>query len=67
MVGILLITHAPLGRAFIEAVQVPAVHEKLVKLGADPVGHGVREFAAVLEKDLALWQRVAQATGIKVE
>lgn len=56
-----------LERAFIAAVTGPEVRERLVKLGADPVGHGARAFAEVLEKDLALWRRVALASGIKVE
>jgi tripartite-type tricarboxylate transporter receptor subunit TctC len=56
-----------LERAFIEAVQAPGVRERLVKLGADPIGRGAREFAEVIEKDLALWQRVALASGVKVE
>jgi tripartite-type tricarboxylate transporter receptor subunit TctC len=56
-----------LERAFVEAVQVSEVRERLVKLGADPVGHGARQFAEVIEKDLALWQRVALASGVKVE
>jgi tripartite-type tricarboxylate transporter receptor subunit TctC len=56
-----------LERAFIEAALSAAVRERLVKLGADPVGHGAKEFSAVLEKDLALWQRVALASGVKVE
>jgi tripartite-type tricarboxylate transporter receptor subunit TctC len=56
-----------LERVFIEAVLAPEVRERLVKLGADPVGHGARPFAEVLEKDLALWQRVALASGVTVE
>jgi tripartite-type tricarboxylate transporter receptor subunit TctC len=56
-----------LERAFIEAALAPRVRERLVKLGADPVGHGARPFAEVIEKDLALWQRVALASGVKVE
>lgn len=56
-----------LERAFGEAVADPVVRERLARLGADPVGHGARDFAEVIEKDLALWQRVAQATGVKVE
>ena len=39
----------------------------LVKLGADPVGHDARQFAVLLERDLALWRKVALASGIKVE
>ncbi len=56
-----------LERAFGEAVADPVVRERLSRLGADPVGRGARDFAEVIEKDLALWQRVAQATGVKVE
>jgi tripartite-type tricarboxylate transporter receptor subunit TctC len=56
-----------LERAFIGAALSAEVRERLVKLGADPVGHGATAFAAVLQKDLALWQRVALASGVKVE
>ena len=56
-----------LERAFVASVQAPDVRERMVKLGADPVGGGAKAFAEVLEKDLALWQRVAQASGVKVE
>jgi tripartite-type tricarboxylate transporter receptor subunit TctC len=56
-----------LERAFVDAALAPDVRERLVKLGADPVGHGAKAFGEVLEKDLALWQRVALASGVKVE
>ena len=56
-----------LERAFVEAALAPEVRDRLVRLGADPVGHGAKAFAEVLEKDLALWQRVALASGVKVE
>ncbi|MEI7871766.1 MAG: tripartite tricarboxylate transporter substrate binding protein [Alphaproteobacteria bacterium] len=56
-----------LERAFVEAVLVPEVRDRLVALGTDPVGHGAKAFGEVLEKDLALWQRVALASGVKVE
>jgi len=54
-------------RAFVEAMLVPEVRDRLVQLGTDPVGRGAKAFAEVLEKDLALWQRVALASGVKVE
>jgi tripartite-type tricarboxylate transporter receptor subunit TctC len=60
-------TLGTLERAFTEAALSPEMRARLVKLGADPVGHGAHEFAEVLEKDLALWQRVATASGVKVE
>jgi len=56
-----------LERAFVDAALAPEVRERLVGLGADPVGHGAKAFAEVLQRDLALWQRVALASGVKVE
>ena len=56
-----------LERAFVEAALTPEVRDRLVMLGADPVGRARKAFAEVLEKDLALWQRVALASGVKVE
>ena len=56
-----------LGRVFIAAVLSPAVRDRLTALGADPIGHGSQEFAEVLRKDLALWRRVALASGVRVE
>jgi hypothetical protein len=38
-----------------------------VALGADPPGHGVRDFAALIGNDLARWPRVATAAGVRVE
>lgn len=56
-----------LERAFTEAILAPDVRARLVKLGADPVGHGAKDLGEVLERDLALWERVALASGVKVE
>ncbi len=56
-----------LERAFVETVLIPDVRDRLVALGTDPVGRGAEAFGEVLEKDLALWQRVALASGVKVE
>ena len=56
-----------LERAFLDALQVPIVRERMIKLGADPVGHGAKAFGEVIDKDLALWQRVALAAGVTVE
>lgn len=53
--------------AFIDAALAAEVRDRLVRLGADPVGQKATAFADLLEKDLALWQRVALASGVKVE
>jgi tripartite-type tricarboxylate transporter receptor subunit TctC len=66
-VGVPRTTLRTLERAFIEAALEPEVRERLVKLGADAVGHGSREFAELLAKDLDLWRRVSLASGVKVE
>ena len=56
-----------LEQAFVDAALAAEVRDRLVKLGADPVGHKAKAFAELLEKNLALWQRVALASGVKVE
>lgn len=66
-VGLPPTTLRTLERVFTEAALSAEMRTRLVKLSADPVGHGAHEFAMVLEKDLALWQRVATASGVKVE
>jgi tripartite-type tricarboxylate transporter receptor subunit TctC len=56
-----------LERAFVEVSLAPEMRGRLIVFGADPVGQGAKAFSETLEKDLALWQRVAQASGVKVE
>jgi tripartite-type tricarboxylate transporter receptor subunit TctC len=56
-----------LERAFADAALSSDVRDRLVALGADPVGQKSKAFADLLEKDLAHWQRVALASGVKVE
>lgn len=56
-----------LERAFVDAALSSDVRDRLVALGADPVGQKAKAFADLLEKDLAHWQRVALASGVKVE
>ena len=55
-----------LERAFDEAVLSPEVRERLRPFGVEPVGQGAKALADVLARDLALWQRVAQASGTSV-
>ena len=56
-----------LERAFIQAILAQDLRARLIRLGADPVGHGAKAFSEVLERDLALWQRVVLASGVNVE
>lgn len=43
----------------------PDVKEKLLALGADPVGGTPEQFTAVLHKDLERWAKTVKAAGLK--
>jgi tripartite-type tricarboxylate transporter receptor subunit TctC len=45
----------------------PEIREKLVAMGAEPVGGTPDEFKAVMDRDIAKWKPLAQKVGIKVD
>ena len=45
----------------------PEMREKLLALGAEPVGGTPGEFKAVIDADIAKWKALAQKEGIKVD
>jgi len=45
----------------------PEMRERLVSLGAEPVGGTPDEFAAVIARDIAKWTALAKSVGIKVD
>ena len=45
----------------------PEIREKLVAMGAEPVGGTPEEFKAVIDRDIAKWKPLAQKVGIKVD
>lgn len=45
----------------------PEMREKLVAMGAEPVGGTPEEFKAVVDRDIAKWKPLAQKVGIKVD
>ena len=45
----------------------PEMREKLVAMGAEPVGGTPGEFKAVIDHDIAKWKPLAQKVGIKVD
>ena len=45
----------------------PEMREKLVAMGAEPVGSTPEEFKAVIDRDIAKWKPLAQKVGIKVD
>ncbi len=58
---------AVLQRAAVKALNSPAVRERLLKLGAEPVGNTPEEFRRILEREQKLWTKVVKDSGAKVE
>lgn len=54
-----------LNRAANQALQTPAVRDKLLAMGTRPVGGTSEEFRQFVEKQVATWKRVLGAAGIK--
>jgi tripartite-type tricarboxylate transporter receptor subunit TctC len=51
----------------VKTVNTPAVHEKLVGTGADPLTMTPEEFTRFLRADIEMWGRVVKAAGVKVD
>jgi tripartite-type tricarboxylate transporter receptor subunit TctC len=45
----------------------PEIRERLVAMGAEPVGSTPEEFKAVIDRDIAKWKPLAQKVNIKVD
>ncbi|MFO1305791.1 MAG: tripartite tricarboxylate transporter substrate binding protein [Burkholderiales bacterium] len=45
----------------------PEMREKLVAMGAEPVGSTPEEFKAVIDRDIAKWKPLAQKVGITID
>ena len=56
-----------LHQALAKALSIPEVKERIVGLGADPVGSSPDEFAAFIKKEIATWSKVVKEVGITVE
>jgi tripartite-type tricarboxylate transporter receptor subunit TctC len=50
-----------------KALNSPAVKEKLIAGGADPVGNTPEQFAAHIKAEIAKWSVVVKASGAKVD
>jgi tripartite-type tricarboxylate transporter receptor subunit TctC len=46
-------------------LQTPAMQQRLEIEGADPVGNSAAEFGRVIKDEIAMWNEVAAAAGIK--
>jgi tripartite-type tricarboxylate transporter receptor subunit TctC len=58
---------AKLEKDITEVLKSPAVSQKLIDLGFDPVAGSGAELAAIMERDLPVWRDVVQKSGAKVE
>lgn len=58
---------ARLNREMLNALQAPKGHEKLAALGVDPMVMSPAEFAAYVDKEIALNAMLVQQAGVKAE
>jgi tripartite-type tricarboxylate transporter receptor subunit TctC len=58
---------AKLHDAVVKTVNTPAVREKLIGTGADPLTMTPDEFTRFLRVDIEMWGRVVKAAGVKVD
>lgn len=50
-----------------EILQLPDIRERLVGIGAEPVGNSPGEFATLITQEVEKWRKVVAATGAKIE
>jgi tripartite-type tricarboxylate transporter receptor subunit TctC len=58
---------AKLHDAVVKAVNTPAVREKLVEAGSDPLTMTPDEFTKFLRADIEKWGRVVKAAGVRLD
>jgi tripartite-type tricarboxylate transporter receptor subunit TctC len=58
---------ARLEKAMVKIVRDPAMKDKLVKLGYEPIGSSSAELAAAQKADLARWEKPIKATGVQLD
>ena len=56
-----------LNETTLSILEEPAIKQKLLGLGADPVPMNVQEFAKFVRNDFALWAPIVKASGAKPE
>lgn len=56
-----------LEKAMVKIVRDPAMKDKLVKLGYEPIGSTSAELAAAQKADLARWEKPIKATGVQLD
>ncbi|MBI4193888.1 MAG: tripartite tricarboxylate transporter substrate binding protein [Betaproteobacteria bacterium] len=71
--GVMLPTGTPpaviqrIHQTLAKVLAIPAIRERIVGLGAEPVGSSPKEFSAFIKSELGTWARVIKEVGIKIE
>ncbi|OYU31217.1 MAG: hypothetical protein CFE39_09520 [Comamonadaceae bacterium PBBC2] len=58
---------ARLQKAMVKIVREPAMKDKLVKLGYEPIGSNSADLAAAQKADLNRWEKPIKATGVQLD
>jgi tripartite-type tricarboxylate transporter receptor subunit TctC len=56
-----------LNTEFVSAIKSPELRERLAKVGADPAGLTIEQYTAFVQSEIAKWDKVIKAAGIKGE
>lgn len=56
-----------LNAEFVRALKSPDLRDRLITAGAEPVGNTPEQYAAFMKNEIAKWDRVIKAAGIKGE
>jgi tripartite-type tricarboxylate transporter receptor subunit TctC len=54
-------------QALIKALEIPAVRERIVQIGSEPVGNSPEEFTAFIKSEFVTWAKVIKEVGITIE
>ena len=58
---------ARLNTEIVKIINMPEVKEKLIALGAEPVGNSSEDFGAIVKTEVAKWAEVVKKSGAKVD
>jgi tripartite-type tricarboxylate transporter receptor subunit TctC len=54
-------------QAVAKSIAIPEVRERIIALGAEPVGNTPEEFGAFIRREFSVWAKIIREVGIKVE
>ena len=56
-----------LHQAIAKSMAIPEVRERIIALGAEPVGNSPEEFGGFIKREFSAWVKIIKEVGIKVE